>query len=101
MQQTNEPASIPDSLLVPDDFLARPRSRVLGFRGVFGRAEGLVGFADGEDEQEGVGGAGHEGEEVWVGDAEDVVELEGGGEAEFVEEGGHYFGVVFWVGRVC
>ena len=43
-----------------------------------------------------MGGAGDESEEVGVADAEDVVEGEGGGEAEVVEEGGHYFGVVFW-----
>ena len=43
-----------------------------------------------------MGGAGDEGEEVGVGDAEDVVELEVGSEAESVEEGGHYLGVVFW-----
>lgn len=101
MQQADEPASVADGLLIPEDFLVRTGGCVVGSGSVFGGAEGLVGFADGEDEQEGVGGAGDEGEEVWVGDAEDVVKLEGGREAEVVEEGGHYFGVVFWVGRVC
>ena len=48
-----------------------------------------------------MGGAGDEGEEVGVGDAEDVVEGEGWGEAEVVEEGGHYFGVVFWWDDEC
>lgn len=44
-----------------------------------------------------MGWARDEGEEFGLIDAEDVVEGEGGGEADFVEERGHDFGVVFWV----
>lgn len=69
---------------------------VFGFAGVLLVSEFLIGRADGEDEQERVGGSGYEGEQVWVVDAEDVVELQGAGEAEVVEEGGHYFRIVLW-----
>jgi hypothetical protein len=63
-------------------------------RDVFFVAEGFVAGGGREDEEEGVGGPWDEGEEVRVGDAVDVVELECGREAEVVEERGHYFGVV-------
>lgn len=57
----------------------------------------MVGVCAGEDEEEGVGGAGHEGEEVGVVDAVDVGEGEGSGEAELVGQVGHHFGVVLWI----
>ncbi len=56
---------------------------------------GLVGGRDGEDEQQGEGGARDEGEEVGVGEGVDVVDGEGGREAELVEEGGQELGVGF------
>ncbi len=48
------------------------------------------------DEDEGVSGAGDEGEEVRVGDGVDVMEGEFFGDPEAVDEGGEELGVVFW-----
>lgn len=54
----------------------------------------LVGCADGEDEEEGEGGTRQEGEKLGFCQGVDIVDLEGVGEAELAEEGGHEL----WVG---
>lgn len=61
--------------------------------------ESLVSVADREDKEKGVRRARDEGEELGLVDGEDVVELKSAGEAEILEESGHYFGVVFWEER--
>ena len=95
VQQADQAAGVADRLLEPDDRLVGPASVVVGLGGVFVAPEALVRVVDGEDEQEGVGRAWHEGEEVRVRDAVDVVEVDGRGESELVDEIRHYFGVVF------
>ena len=52
MQQADQPARVPDRLLVPQDlFFGRFGGVVVGFGGVFGLAESFVGGGYGEDEE--------------------------------------------------
>lgn len=87
VEETHEAAGVTDGLAVPEDGLGIALSCVLGGGGVLSEAMGLVGGADGEDEQQGQRRAGDEGEELGLGYGVDVVNLEGGAEAELVEEG--------------
>ena len=77
MQKPNQTARVANRLLEPHDFLVRPAAVVLGLGGVFFAPELLVRVVDGKDEEEGVGGARDESEQIWVGDAVDVVKVEG------------------------
>lgn len=95
VQQPHEAARVPDRLAEPQHGLLRAFTLVLVQQGVLGQAVALVGGADGEDEEDGEGGARDEGEHVRVGEGVDVVDLEGRGEAELVEEGGHELRVGF------
>lgn len=63
---------------------------------VFLNAELLVGLADGEDEEQGMGGAWDKGEQFRFVYAENIVERELLGEAQIVDQGGHDVGVVLW-----
>lgn len=63
MQEADEPAGVADGLLEPHDGLIGAGTGVGGEGGIFGTAERLVGWGDGEDEKEGVGGARQEGQE--------------------------------------
>ena len=96
MQYSNQPTCISDRLFIPYDRLVCPFPFVDGSVGIFFHPERFVGFGDRENEEERTGGTGDEGEEIRIVDAEDVVEGEGGGKTELVDEGGHYFRVVFW-----
>lgn len=100
VEEADEPACVTDRLLEPDDFLAGTGAGIVGEGGVLLAPELLVGVGDGEDEEEGEGGAREEGEEGGFGEGVDVVEGEGGGEAELADEVGHYVWVVFWRGLV-
>lgn len=85
MQEANEPAGVADGLLEPHDGLVGAGAGVGGEGGVFGTAKRLVGWGDGKDEEEGVGGAWEEREEGRLGQRVDIVIGEGGGEAELVD----------------
>ena len=95
MQQSNQAARVTDRLLEPHDLLVGPAAIVLVLGGVFVAPEFFVSVVNGKDEEEGVGRARHEGEQVRVVDAVHVVEAEGAGEPELVHEVRHYFGIVF------
>ena len=97
MQQSNQAARVTDRLLEPHDLLVGPAAIVLVLGGVFVAPEFFVSVVNGKDEEEGVGRARHEGEQVRVVDAVHVVEAEGAGEPELVHEVRHHFRVVFWV----
>lgn len=84
MQESDGAASVPDCLLDPEDRLAGAGAGVRRGGGVLGDAAGLPGWCEGQDYEEGVCGAGDVGEEIGVGEAVDVVEGEGRGEAEGV-----------------
>lgn len=95
MQQANQTARVADRLLEPHDLLVGPAAVVLVLCGILVAPELLVSVVDGEDEEQGVGRARHEGQQVGVVDAVHVVEAEGAGEPELVHEVRHYFGIVF------
>lgn len=95
VQQPNQPTCIPNRLFEPQHLLVRAYALVLGFILVLLRAELLVRVADWEDEEQGVGWAWDEGEQVRIVDAVDVLKADGFGEAELVKKRGHYLGVVF------
>lgn len=95
MQQTNQAARITDRLLEPHDLLVGPAAVVLVLCGILVAPESFVSVVDGEDEEEGVGRARHEGQQVGVVDAVHVVEAEGAGEPKLVHKVRHYFRVVF------
>jgi len=77
MQDPNQSTRIPDRLLIPYDRLSISLSLIFSLTSIFLSTEVLIGFADWENEEKGVGWARNEGEEVWVVDAENVVEGEG------------------------
>lgn len=85
MQDPNQTTRISNRLFIPDHRLSSSFTLVLCLASILLYAEVLVGFADWEDEKKGICGAGDEREEVGILDAEDVVEREGWGEAEFVD----------------
>lgn len=66
MQESDQPARVPDRLLEPHHGLGGPGAGVFLEGSVFGDAARFVGLRDGEDEEEGVGGTWDEGEEVWA-----------------------------------
>ena len=96
MQQADQTASIADGLLVPDDLFARPVSLVVLFRLVFLHTESLVRVGDGEDEEERIGGAWHEGQQLRLVDAENIMERQLPGQPQIVHQRRHDVGVVFW-----
>lgn len=61
VEETDESAGVADGLLEPHYGLGGPGAGVFGKVAVFCCAGLLVGLGDGEDEEEGVGGAGDEG----------------------------------------
>lgn len=89
VEQAHEAAGVPDRLLPPHDGLAVALAPVLLDAGVLGQARGLVGGAHGEDEEEGEGGARHEGQQLGLRDAVDVVDLQRAAQAELAQEGRH------------
>lgn len=89
MQQAHEPAGVAYRLAEPDDGLAVAAARVLGQGGVLGEAVALVGGRDGEDEQQGEGGARDEAEHVGVVEAVHVVDAQLLGQAKLVEQVAH------------
>lgn len=94
MKQPNQAARVADGLLVPNNGLALPGTFVLGLCGILVPAEFLVRLADREDEEQRVRRARNESEELWLVDAEDIVEGEFRGQAELVHECIHHLRVV-------
>jgi hypothetical protein len=82
-------------LLVPYYRLTLTRPRIVLPLCVLLASELLVVLAARKDEEERVGGARDEGEEVWIVDAEDVMEREAARESKVMDEGCHYLRVVF------
>ena len=95
MQQPNQTASIPDCLLVPHYRLALTKPRIVLPLRIFLVSELLVALTAGKDEEECVGRARDEGEEVGIVDAKDVMERQAAREAKVMDEGCHYLRVVF------
>lgn len=73
-----------DGLLEPDGGFFGAFACVWGLWGVFFCAGGVPGRCEWNDDEEGVDGAGDHGEEGWIGEGVDVVEFDGGREAELV-----------------
>lgn len=94
MQQAHHAASVANRLLEPHDGLVVALAAVFGQRDILGQTGALVGSGDGEDQQQGVGRARDEGEELGFCEAVDIVDGEVGLEAEVVEELGHQL----WIG---
>lgn len=61
MQESDQATCVADRLLEPHYGLGGPGAGVCLFGGVFAFAGGFVGLGDGEDEEEGLGGAWDEG----------------------------------------
>lgn len=80
MKQANQPTRMADRLLEPNNGLLRAGAAVVVHGAVFGFADGVPRRRHGDCDEEGVGGAGDEGEERRFGEGVDVVEGEGGGE---------------------
>lgn len=78
MQDANQATRIPNSLLIPYNRLSSTLALIFSLATVFLSTEVFIGFADWEDEEKGVGWTRNEGEEVWIVDAENVVEGERG-----------------------
>lgn len=95
MQDPNQPAGVPNGLLVPDHRLAVSFSRVLVLATVFLYTESLIRFADWKDQKECICRARDKSEEFGVIDAENIMEREGVGKAKLVNQGGHNFRIVF------
>lgn len=89
VEQAHKAAGVPDGLLPPHDGLAIALAPILVDAGVLGQARGLVGGADGEHEEEGQRGPRHEGQELGLRDAVDVVDLQRAAQAELVQERRH------------
>lgn len=95
MQQPHHPARIADRLLEPHYLALAIIALIFRQGGVLGETSALISGGDGEDEQEGVGGAREECEQFGLGDAVDVVHGKVVLEAQAVEEVGHQLGVGF------
>lgn len=96
MKQADQTTCVTDRLLVPNDLFIWAMTLVLGTVFVFLNAEFLVRLADGEDEKQGVRRTGDEGEQFGLVDAEDVVKCELLGQAELVDQRGHYLWVILY-----
>lgn len=96
MEKANQPTSIANGLLVPDNLFLRAVSLVFCLFLVFLDAELLVCLADGKNKQQGVGRPRHKSKEFRLVDAEDVVEGQLLRQAELVDEARHDLWVVFW-----
>lgn len=94
MEQANQATGISDCLFVPDDLFCIAASIVVRLVLVLLATECLVCLAHGEDQQEGVSGSRHKGEQLGLVDAEDVMEGELVRETQLVDEGGHDLWVV-------
>lgn len=94
VKQPDQAARVADGLLIPNNGLTLPRTFVLGLCGILVPAELLVRLADREDEEQRVRRARNESEELWLIDAEDIVEGEFRGQAELVHECIHHLRVV-------
>lgn len=99
MEKADQAASIANGLFVPDHLFVWATAGVLGAVFVFLDAELLVRLTHGKDEKQGISRPRNKGEELWIVDAEDIVELELLGEAQVVDERGHDLGVVLWTPR--
>lgn len=94
MEKADQTTGIANCLLVPDDFFFRAVALIQRLVFVLLNTELLVGLANGEDEEQGMGRAGHEGEQLGLVDAEDVVECKLLRQPKLVDESGHDFWVV-------
>lgn len=95
MQEPDKPARVADRLLEPCYWFRRARTGVFLQIAVFRDPGLLVCLGHGEDEEEGVGWAWDEGDQVGLVDGEDVGEAEGCGESELVHQVRHHLWVVF------
>lgn len=87
VQQADEAAGVSDGLLVPNDFFVRAVALVLRTVAVFEHTEALVCLADRKNEEQGVGRAGHKGQQLGLVYAKDVMEGESLRQAQPVDEG--------------
>lgn len=94
MEQANQPAGICDCLLVPNHFFLVTVSIVFRLVLVFLAAELLVCIAHWEDEEESMCRSGNESEQLWLINAEDIMECELLREAKLVNQSRHDLGVV-------
>jgi hypothetical protein len=96
MEQADQATGIPNGLLIPNNLLFRAVALVLGAVFILLNAELFVCLTNGEHQKQGVGGARDECKQLWLVDAEDVVESQIRGQTELVDQGGHDLGVVLW-----
>jgi hypothetical protein len=94
VQQSDQATGIANGLLIPNNLLIRPVALVLGTVFILLNAELLVCLTDGEHQEQGVGGAGDKCKQLWLVDAEDVVESQIRGQTELMDQRGHDLGVV-------
>lgn len=100
VDEADATTGIADGLLEPDHGLRVAFAFILCLIFVFCLAGFVPCRCEWDDDEESVGGARDEGEEVGVGERVDVVEGEGGFKAEGTGEVVHYLWVVFEDGEV-